>query len=136
MNKLLYRSEGSYNILDPRDKSAQYVFQFREDAPKELQRSFLIDIEKDGNFSGTALDVAYELKSVIDSYWINTDQPRIKAVVEYLEMWAEKDEYDELKSERERLIKRLQVVENRLGGYDPEEWDNWTPECTESTESA
>jgi hypothetical protein len=136
MNKLQYRTEGRYNILNPSDKSAQYVFKLRDDAPKTLERSFLIDLEKDGHFGGSALEVAYELKIVIDSYWINSDQPRIKALVEYLKKWDEKDEYDGLKLEREKLQTRLAEVEKKLSYYDTEEWENWKPQAPETNEIA
>jgi hypothetical protein len=134
VNKLSYRTEGSYNVLNYSDKSAQYVFNLREDAPKELKRSFLIDLGKDNHFTGSALEVAYELQAIIDSYWINTDKEKIKFLVEYLEKWSEKDEYDGLKLERERLTKQLATVENKLGGFDPEEWENWKPEAIGMTE--
>jgi hypothetical protein len=104
------------------------VFQFRDDAPKDLERSFLISMEKDDNSSGSALEVAYELQSIIDSYWINSYKPRIAAVVEYLERWEDKDHYDGLLLEKEKLSQRLAEVNAVLETYDAEEMENWTPE--------
>lgn len=127
MNKLLYRTVGRFYLGEP-EQQAQYVFKFRDDAPKELERSFIIKMDKDENSSGSALEVAYELQRIIDSYWINTYQPKIKAVVEYLEKWEEKDTYDALILEKEKLIKRLAEIETDLSSYDAEEMENWMPE--------
>jgi len=92
-------------------------------------------MKNDGNFRGSALEVAREIKEVFDSYWISTQKTKIAALVEYLELWSEKDEYDDLKEERERLTKRLSEVEKKLGGYDHEEMENWKPYGTNSSES-
>lgn len=128
MNKLLYTNEGRY-YLGRSETQIQYVFQFREDAPKDLRRDFLIDKEKDRGSQGSALEVAYELQEIIDSYWINTDQPRIKAVVEYLEKWEEKDTYDALILEKEKTANRILEIEKELSGYDADEMENWKPEA-------
>lgn len=133
MNRV-YRSEGKYNLLNPSEVSGQYVFTFRPDAPKGLQRSFLIDIEKDYTWTGTPYEVALELKEVIDSYWINTDQPKIKAVVEYLEKWVDKDRYDAMVEKKAKLSEQLAEVERDLAEYDHEEMANWTPEGSDPTE--
>lgn len=130
MNKLQYRTTGRF-YFGRSEEQAQYVFSLRDDAPKELQRSFLIGLEKDNNFSGSALEVANEIKEVIDSYWINSDKSKIKDLVEYLEIWGDKDEYDGLIAERNRITERLSKIENKLCGYEAEEWDNWKPELLE-----
>lgn len=127
MNKLLYRTVGRF-YLGESEQHAQYVFQLRENAPKDLKRSFLISLEKDDNSSGSALEVAYELQRIIDSYWINTDQSRIKALVEYLEKWEDKDHYDGLLLEKEKLTQRLAEVNSVLETYDAGEMENWIPE--------
>lgn len=134
MNKLLYRTVGRF-YLGESEQQAQYVFQFREDAPKELERSFIIGLEKDENYSGSALEVAYELQNIIDSYWINTYKPKIAAVVEYLERWQDKDHYDGLLLEKEKLTKRLTEVNSILETYDAEEMENWFPVLPEAIKS-
>ncbi|MDG0791952.1 hypothetical protein OMP38_14625 [Cohnella ginsengisoli] len=133
MNRV-YRSEGKYNWLNPSQVSGQYVFTFRPDAPEGLQRSFLIDIEKDYTWTGTPYEVALKLQEVIDSYFFNTDQPKIKAVVEYLEKWDDKDRYDALVEKKAKLTKQLAELDRDLAEYDPAEMENWTPESSESTE--
>lgn len=88
-----YRTEGRYNLFNPSERSARYAFtiphlsveQIKE---MELKTFYLIDLDKDYNFdpdSYTALEVAYELKDIIESYWINTDKEKIKKLIEYLE---------------------------------------------------
>lgn len=129
MNQV-YRTEGRYNLLNPSEVSAQYVFTFRPDAPEGLSRSFLIDMEMDYTWTGTPYEVALELQEVIDSYWMHSDKPRIKAVVEYLEKWDDKDRYDALVERKAKLTEQLAEVERDLAEYDPEEMANWTPEVT------
>lgn len=119
MNKLLYRTVGRF-YLGESAQQAQYVFQFREDAPAELKRSFLIELDKDDNFTGSALYVARELQAIIDDYWINTDKEKIKAVVEYLEKWEDQDRFDWLAEERKKLTERLAEVEKELSQYEEE----------------
>lgn len=119
MNKLLYRTLGRFYLGQP-EQQAQYVFQFRKDAPKELKRSFIVDLDKDGTFTGSALDVAYQIKTANDAYWINTDKPKIQAVVDYLEKWEVKDRFEGLMEEREQLKSRLAVIEEELSLFEDE----------------
>jgi hypothetical protein len=135
MNKLLYRTTGRYYLGDS-SQQAQYVFQLREDAPKELSRSFLVKLDDDSDFSGSALDVASELEGVFEKYWISTALPKVKELIEYLEKWYDKDEYDALIEKREKLTEQLKEVENHLATYDHEEMENWRPEGDETTEIA
>lgn len=116
MNKY-YRTEGRYNLLSS-ENQAQYVFQLRDDAPDEIKRSFLIDLDKDGMFSGSPLEVARDIKDVLDSYWIHGSQERIKLLVDYLERWEDADTYDSLIEERDKLTKRLSEVEAELAEYE------------------
>ncbi|MDO3682176.1 hypothetical protein [Paenibacillus ehimensis] len=117
MNKLLYTNVGRY-YLGRSEQQVQYVFQFRDDAPKGLKRSFLIEEEKDGKFTGSALEVAINIQGIIDSYWIHSEKNDIKAVVEYLKKWEDEDHYDYLVEERERMIKRLEEVNSELAKYE------------------
>ncbi|WP_028562294.1 hypothetical protein [Paenibacillus pinihumi] len=117
MNKLLYRTVGRYYLGEAQEQ-ARYVFQLRDDAPKELRRSFLIYLDRDGNFSGSALQVARDIKDVVDSYFLNTDKPRIAALVDYLEKWEGADHYDGLIAEREMLKRRLELVNKELDQYE------------------
>lgn len=95
-----YRAEGSYNWLNPSEKSAQYVFKFphltnEELKEKGLKSSFLVDLEKDYDFDPkiiTALDLAYELKSIYDDYWMHSSKGEIKKVLDYLESIEEEQE--------------------------------------------
>lgn len=95
-----YRTEGCFNLFNPKERSAQYVFGLphltREQInEKELKTSFLIDLEKDYDFdpnSYTALEVAYEIKNILDSYWIHSGKQEIQKFVEYLESIEEEQE--------------------------------------------
>lgn len=133
MNKLLYRTTGRYYLGESAEQ-AQYVFQLREDAPKDLKRGFVIELEKDEHFTGSALTVAHEIKRIIDSYWISTEKPKIQKLVDYLEKWEEKDDYDYLLARREELTKNLEAVNESLAQYDHEEMRNWKPDLVEEDE--
>lgn len=69
-----YRRKGSFNWLNPNEKSAQYVFlmphlTIEEIKEMGLTQSFLVDLEKDYSFdpeSYSPLEVAYEIKSIYD----------------------------------------------------------------------
>ena len=88
-----YRTEGKYNWANSNEVSAQYIFNFPHltlEKIKEigLQQTFLINIDKDYEFlpeEYTALELTYELKSIIDGYFIHSDKPRIQKMVDYLE---------------------------------------------------
>ncbi|MCR8939792.1 hypothetical protein O0555_21055 [Brevibacillus laterosporus] len=82
-----YRAEGRYNMLNSSEVSAQYIFSLPPDAPNKLSRSFLIDLDKDYNYSNddmTALELAEWIQSVFDSYWIYTGKKQVAELVEYL----------------------------------------------------
>jgi hypothetical protein len=95
-----YRNEGSYNWLNSSEKSAQYVFNFPHlnfENIKEmgLKNSFLVDLEEDYDFDPktyTALELAEELRSIFDNYWIHSDKEEIKKVYQYLESIEEEQE--------------------------------------------
>ena len=95
-----YRNEGNFNWLNTKEKSAQYVFKFPQltnEVIKEmdLRTSYLVDLEKDYDFSPesyTALEAAYEIKSIYDGYWIHTGQKEIQQLVDYLESIEEEQE--------------------------------------------
>ncbi|WP_137743363.1 hypothetical protein [Robertmurraya siralis] len=95
-----YRNEGSYNWLNPKEKSAQYVFTFPQLTSDEIKemgliRSYLVDLEKDYSYepdSYTALEAAYEIKSIYESYWIHSGLKDIEKLVEYLKSIEEEQE--------------------------------------------
>ncbi|MBJ8031051.1 hypothetical protein [Bacillus cereus group sp. N21] len=92
------RNVGNYNMLNASDVSVRYFFIFPErlkDMVKEqeIKCSYLISEDKDYiNEDDSALDIAFELKEVIDSYWINTDKQKIDKLVEFLESIEEEEE--------------------------------------------
>lgn len=92
------RNVGNYNLLNSSDESVRYYFNFPErlkEVVKELEIkcSYLITEEKDYiNEDDNALDIAIELKGIIDSYWINTDKEKIVKLVEFLEGIEEAEE--------------------------------------------
>ncbi len=95
-----YRREGSFNWLNPNEKSAQYVFlmphlTIEEIKEMGLTRSFLVDLEKDYSFdpeSYSPLEAAYEIKSIYDSYWIHSGKTEIQKLIEYLESIEEQQQ--------------------------------------------
>ncbi|MNJ48942.1 hypothetical protein D3C77_441520 [compost metagenome] len=82
-----YRYQGRYNFCST-EEQAQYIFRLPEDAPENLKRGFLIDLEKDEDYNDgdmTALELAEWIKDVYESYWIHSGVGEIKALFEYLE---------------------------------------------------
>lgn len=82
-----YRTEGNYNLLNSKDKSAQYRFHFPNGRPEDIATSFLIDIEKDENYSEkdmTPLELAEWILSVYESYWIHTGKGDVQKLIDYL----------------------------------------------------
>lgn len=80
---------GRYNLLSSEDV-AQYSFRFPEltqDEIKELglHTFYNLTMDEDYGFTGSALDVSYGIKTIIDGYWINTSKKDIDKLVEYLE---------------------------------------------------
>ncbi|MNB81415.1 hypothetical protein D3C75_281970 [compost metagenome] len=90
-----YRTQGRYNLCST-EEDAQYIFiNLPEDAPKELRRGFLVDLEKDAGYNEndmTAVELAGWIKSVYESYWIHSDVKKITALYEYLESIEEEQE--------------------------------------------
>lgn len=87
-----YRNEGCYNLCNSKEKSAQYVFDFgkwNEKAKKlGLKKSFLIEIDEDPRYSFpeyTALELANEIDSIISGYWIHSEKPKAKELVNFLQ---------------------------------------------------
>ncbi|MGG0667801.1 hypothetical protein ABE073_04645 [Lederbergia citrisecunda] len=80
---------GRYNLLSSKDV-AQYSFRFPHLSQEEIKelgiRTFYnLELEEDYGFTGDALDVAYEIKQIIDGYWMNSSKGDIEKLVEYLE---------------------------------------------------
>lgn len=88
-----WRNEGKFNLLDSRDVSAQYVFEFpglsrAKLAEMGLRKSYLIAIEKDNEYdpdSYTALELAREIEYIHSRYLYSGYMKEIKKLVEYLE---------------------------------------------------
>jgi hypothetical protein len=95
-----YRNEGHYNWLNSKDKSAQYVFTFphlTRDQIKEMdiKMSFLVDIEKDYDFSPesyTPLECLNEILHIYNGYWMHSGKDEVKKTIEYLESIEEEQE--------------------------------------------
>jgi hypothetical protein len=114
-----YRTEGRFYIGD----TARYVFQLPADAPKELERSFLVNLEKDWNYSDdetSALVLARWIHEVYESYFFHTGKSRIKALVDYLE--SIEDEQEALREAYELEYAKYQV------GYWTARVEELTPE--------
>lgn len=95
-----YRTEGNFNWLNSKDKSAQYVFLFPHLTPdqrKELgvSSSFLIDIEKDYSYdpeSYSPLECLNEILEIYNGYWMHSGKDEVKKTIEYLESIEEEQE--------------------------------------------
>lgn len=116
-----HRNEGCYNLCNTKEKSAQYIFNWGiwEDKAKELglQRSFLIEIDKDCNYSFPtydALELANELDSIISGYWINSNKTSIKKVLEFLESVQEENEIEMCKDMISDYTNKLDELNDRL----------------------
>lgn len=80
---------GRYNLLSSKDV-AQYSFRFPQLTQEEIKelgiRTFYnLELEEDYGFTGAAIDVAYDLKSIIDGYWLNSSKGDIQKLVNYLD---------------------------------------------------
>lgn len=96
-----YRAQARYNLCS-NEEQAQYVFKLQDDAPSEIRRGFLIDLEKDDGYSEddmTAWELAEWIKSVYEGYWIHSGVKEITALCEYLE--SIDDEQEKLRIEYE-----------------------------------
>ncbi|MCM3109937.1 hypothetical protein [Lederbergia lenta] len=87
-----YRREGSYNFLNSKDVSAQYVITGIDKEiikDKDLTISFIVDIEHDYEFDPNeyeVLDLLLELEHIYENkYWINSRLKDISPLREYLE---------------------------------------------------
>ena len=95
-----YRTEGSYNLLNRFERSAQYVFNLPHLTPSQinemgLQISYLVDIDKDYGHDPkemTALDLAYELKEYYGGFFISSNEEPIKKLYSYLSEIEEEQE--------------------------------------------
>lgn len=121
------RHEGAYNWVNPSEKQAQFLFHLRDDAPKELQRSYLVKLEHEARYlnidpSDSALDVARALRQMIDeNFLFHGDERAIKALVQYLESVSDQDYLDGLryriayaKAEAEKWTKKAAELEAEL----------------------
>lgn len=95
-----YRTEGNYNWLNSNDRSAQYVIRFphlNHEQIKELglTSSFLVDIEKDYDYSPdsyTALECLNEILSIYESYWMHSGKEEVRKTIAYLQSIEEEQE--------------------------------------------
>ena len=95
----VHRYEGSYNIFDPKEVTAQYHFRIPHLTHEQikgigLEVNFHVDIEKDLWYDKdySPLDVAYEIRDIYEGYWIHTGKDKIKKMIEYLESIEEEQE--------------------------------------------
>ncbi|HEF1855789.1 MULTISPECIES: hypothetical protein [Bacillus] len=114
------RNVGNYNVLNSSDVSVSYYFKFpnrlNEVVTKlGIKRSYIITEEKDYiNTDDTALDIAFELKEAINSYWINTDKEKIDKLVEFLERIEEEEEQHRRDYEIKHAEYQVDFWTNRL----------------------
>lgn len=91
------RNEGKYNLLSS-DVLAQYSFHFPEltrEQLKEMDLQTFYNLKMDEDYGwedNTPLDCAYEIKAVIDGYWMNSNKDSINKLFNYLESIEEEQE--------------------------------------------
>jgi hypothetical protein len=127
------RNEGCYNLLNLKEKSAQYIFKFGkwEDKAKELgiKRSYLLPIEDDPDYSmeyDTPRDVAWSLYDYFRNNYLYSsytsdlkkltdflDEIDLENDVEYAKYMKEKSEADVIKW-TEKLVKAEQRYKKYL----------------------
>lgn len=91
------RNEGRYNLLSS-DTMVQYSFHFpdvRKEWIKDMKLHTFYNLKMDedcGWEDYTPLECAYEIKAVLDGYWMNSSKDDINNLVEYLESIEEDQE--------------------------------------------
>lgn len=117
------RCEGNYNWSDEKEVSAQYTFFFPNGQPASVaRRSYVIKMEYDFNpyESEAALDIARQLQTAIDRYWINSDKERIKALIAWLEANEQHEENNRL---RYAVELTAWEIEDRVRAHKKAKWD-------------
>jgi hypothetical protein len=92
---------GTYNILDERKKQAQFVFR---NLPSGIRRSYIVNENyKDeiDYLNLTALEVAQELKKIIDRYIYSSNKEEIAKLI----IWLEENEEQQYKKYLEYRIR-------------------------------
>ena len=115
------RKEGYYNLCNPREKSAQYIFDYGK--YKNLAKEYgvtlnniLIPIEDDiwftcNNENTSVYDLVYELSDYIDGFFVHTKKKEIKHLLRFLELIRFDNEY-------ERLVYHAHYYEEKLKGIE------------------
>jgi hypothetical protein len=89
-------NHGSYDFAHPSNK--QYSYRFYN-LPKGFHSNYLVNEELD---ISDPLQLAEELNSIIQKYIYNSDKPKIKEVLEYLQREDIQEKQDELNIDFQR----------------------------------
>lgn len=116
MNKVT-RNEGRYYYGES-ENQASYTFYLREDAPENLERSYIIRLEHDLGWSGSPLEVATGIMEMWEDFWLAPQLPKIKDIVLYLQQWERQDKIDSLVEEKNQIEERLAEIENEMEELD------------------
>uniref|UniRef100_A0A6M3LC88 Uncharacterized protein n=1 Tax=viral metagenome TaxID=1070528 RepID=A0A6M3LC88_9ZZZZ len=86
--------EGHFDFLSPGETQTEYLFKFRDGAPGDLARSFVV--KSDEYFEGEdfPLETAENLKVEIDKYLYTSMQRDIPLVIDYLRVCSRQDAID------------------------------------------
>ena len=122
-----YRAEGNYNLLNPSERSGQYVFTLPHLSHEQihemgLQLSYLVSIDDDYSHDPkemTALDLAYELKQYYSGFFFSSNEEPIKKLYAYL---------SEIEEEQEKIRKKYHYE------YALAKVEQWTQKVNEAKE--
>ncbi len=93
--------QGSFNLIDPSEKQWQYVF---TNTPSGKRYSFVVDDELELD---NPIDLAIELKEIIDMYFYNSSKEVIAELVEAIDTDEYREDQDILRiSERRTKLER------------------------------
>ncbi|MEK4006454.1 hypothetical protein [Paenibacillus sp. FSL H3-0333] len=112
MNKVT-RRQGRYYLGDANEQAC-YTFQFREDAPSALERSFIISLDHDRGWSGYPLEVITEIVEMWEDFFIAPQLRKAIAVMDYLKTWEKQDKIDCLTEEKKRIELRIAEIIEEL----------------------
>lgn len=112
MNRVV-RRQGRYYLGDANEQAC-YTFTFRDDAPASLERSFIISLDHDRDWSGSPLQVVTEIVEMWEDFFLAPQLSKAKEVMEYLIKWEKTDWIDCLNEEKGRISERLTEIEEEL----------------------
>lgn len=109
----MVRRQGRYYFGESEEQSC-YTFQFRDDVPEALERSFIISLDYDKGWDCSPLDVITGIVEMWEDFFLAPQLQKAKDVMEYLQKWEVQDKIESLLEEQDKLKKRLCEIEEEL----------------------